>query len=283
MFQQICYYTPYDITAKLMKSRLFQDLILASAGVFFHASGHLVKSRCLDEYVLIYCTDGMGWLELDGNHYDISAGDLFICPPNRIHSYGADKIHPWTKYWVHFKGNNGLSLMEYIGISTRNPVFKAGINPNIIQRFEHIFDVLKMGFTSANLFAASADTCLILSELKLISTNGPFCDKQGTTMETVVEYMLKHVCENRTLDDFADYAQISKYYLIRVFKEKTGYTPYDYYMRLKIQKACELLHTKSKSILDISNVLGFTDQFHFSKVFKKLTGYSPTNYRNLQP
>lgn len=283
MFQQICYYTPYNITFELLQNRLFQDLILASAGIYFRAAGHLVNKRCLDEYVLIYCIEGKGWLEIEDKHYDIYPGDLFICPPNIIHSYGADKINPWTKYWLHFRGNKGLIFMECIGISTCCPVFKAGISQNIIERFEHIFEVLKMGYTSANLLVASSDTQLILSELNSIRANGPFSSEPGTTVEAVIEFMLKHVCDNKTLEDFAHYSQISKYYLIRVFKDKTGYTPYDYYMRLKIQKACELLHSKTKSILGISVSLGFTDQFHFSKVFKKITGYSPTNYRKLQP
>lgn len=282
MFQHISYYTPQNITTELSQTEFFKDFIFIGAGIFIHATNHKVTNRCIDEYVIIYCTDGKGWLDLDGKHYEIHTGDLFICPPNLIHSYGADKIIPWTNYWLHFKGPKSLLFMEYLGINASHPIMSIGINQNVIQRLEHMFEVLKMGYTTVNLLASTADTQNILSELNLIQANGPFSDQPNTTMESVIEFMLKHTCDNKTLDDFADYAHSSKSHFIRIFKEKTGYTPIDYYNRLRIQKACELLHSQTLSISEISNCLGFRDQFHFSKLFKKVIGYSPTFYRNIQ-
>lgn len=279
MFQQISYYTPSSITEELSKNALFQDFNLIWAGIFIHATGHIVQQRCLDEFILIYCIKGKGWLEVDGNQYDILAGDLFLCPPNTLHSYGADKLDPWTKYWVHFTGTKASTIMAYLDFSVSHPVYHVGVNQTMIHSFENIFHVLKNGYLASNLFVASTETQLILSELIRLQSIGPFSEQPDTTIESIIEFMLSNVCSIMTLEDLAEYARLSKYYFIRVFKDKTGYTPVDYFMRLKIQKACEILHSQTLSISELSNYLGFRDQFHFSKVFKKVTGYSPTQYR----
>jgi AraC family transcriptional regulator, arabinose operon regulatory protein len=56
----------------------------------------------------------------------------------------------------------------------------------------------------------------------------------------------------------------------------------EYFNRLKIQKACELLDTSSLDIKDISDYLSFSNPFYFSEVFKRIVGLAPRKYRNLQ-
>ncbi|MCB0166075.1 MAG: helix-turn-helix transcriptional regulator, partial [Anaerolineae bacterium] len=65
----------------------------------------------------------------------------------------------------------------------------------------------------------------------------------------------------------------------RVFKKKTGYAPIDYFIRLKIQKACELLETTDQQVSEIGHSLGYPDIYYFSRLFKKVVGLSPRQYR----
>lgn len=62
------------------------------------------------------------------------------------------------------------------------------------------------------------------------------------------------------------------------FKQKFHTTPKSYVISLKIDKACEMLKTQ-KSIVEISENLGFTDVCFFSKQFKKYMNLSPSEYR----
>ncbi|MGE7057069.1 helix-turn-helix domain-containing protein, partial [Paenibacillus glucanolyticus] len=64
------------------------------------------------------------------------------------------------------------------------------------------------------------------------------------------------------------------------FKEATGYSPIDYYLRLKIQLACQHLDLTGQSIKEISHRLGFQDPYYFSRLFKKIMGKSPSDYRD---
>lgn len=66
----------------------------------------------------------------------------------------------------------------------------------------------------------------------------------------------------------------------KLFREQCGYSPLQYYNRLKVQMAKEqILHYKAFLSMDeISRRCGFTDPFYFSRVFKKITGLSPMQF-----
>ena len=66
---------------------------------------------------------------------------------------------------------------------------------------------------------------------------------------------------------------------IRVFRTKTGYATVEYFLRLKVQRACELLETTDLQINQISRKLGYEDQYYFSRLFKKFMDISPQQYR----
>ena len=93
--------------------------------------------------------------------------------------------------------------------------------------------------------------------------------------------MLENINGNLSLEQLSHYASLSKYHFVRLFKEKTGYTPVDYYIRLKIQKACELLEASTTKVNSISTTLGFSNSYYFSITFKRVIGQSPQSYREM--
>ena len=87
---------------------------------------------------------------------------------------------------------------------------------------------------------------------------------------------------NINLSDIADEFNISKEHFCRIFKEYTGYRPFEYVNRIKIQKAKELLKNTSYSIGEISIYAGYESHSYFTHLFKKYTGMTPAEYRLLQ-
>ena len=80
--------------------------------------------------------------------------------------------------------------------------------------------------------------------------------------------------------DIAKAVNISEGYAFNLFKKYMGISLMEYVRKLKIERGKVLLLRTTKSILDISIILGFYDQSHFTKVFKKIVGITPTEYRN---
>ena len=81
------------------------------------------------------------------------------------------------------------------------------------------------------------------------------------------------------LQEFADFAKLSVSHFSAVFREKTGYSPIEYFNHLKIQKACQYLLLTNMTVKEMAISLGVDDQYYFSRMFSKLMGYSPVEYR----
>jgi AraC-like DNA-binding protein len=73
---------------------------------------------------------------------------------------------------------------------------------------------------------------------------------------------------------------MSKAHFARTFKRTAGQSPVQFILGIRIDRAKELLDFTDKSIGDIAEASGFSDQNYFARTFKKVTGMTPTQYRN---
>jgi AraC-like DNA-binding protein len=74
---------------------------------------------------------------------------------------------------------------------------------------------------------------------------------------------------------------LSKQHVIHLFNREAGFSPIDYFLRMKMQRAARMLDLTNLTVKDISGSVGITDPYYFSRLFKKVMGYSPTDYRNI--
>ena len=99
-------------------------------------------------------------------------------------------------------------------------------------------------------------------------------------LRPAVEYMQTHIGEplisNKLLAEKSD---ISEVYFRKLFKECYGVSPGQYLLRIKIDKAKQLLCTEQLTVTEISAVCGYSNVYHFCEIFKKKTGMTPTEYR----
>jgi AraC-like DNA-binding protein len=71
---------------------------------------------------------------------------------------------------------------------------------------------------------------------------------------------------------------VSRYQLIRAFKEVYGLTPEDFRRQARVERARSLLRSNRK-LVDIAVEAGFADQSHMTREFRRLVGPSPAAYR----
>lgn len=99
-------------------------------------------------------------------------------------------------------------------------------------------------------------------------------------VDNLITYFKAHLSSNITLQDLEEKTGFSKVYICRVFKKFRNTTPIDYFTRLKIARAREMLiEFPGLSLREISDSLGFNDVYYFSKVFKRINGCSPSEMR----
>jgi len=65
----------------------------------------------------------------------------------------------------------------------------------------------------------------------------------------------------------------------RLFKDQTGFSPRRYLSRMRVEKACNLLHHSELSIEQIAAACGFADRYYFTRVFTQTMHTSPGAYR----
>ena len=72
---------------------------------------------------------------------------------------------------------------------------------------------------------------------------------------------------------------MSKYHFIKKFKAWSGQSPIQYFIHMKIQRACYLLDSTAMSVKEVAATLGYDDMYYFSRLFKKVLGIAPSDYR----
>lgn len=122
----------------------------------------------------------------------------------------------------------------------------------------------------------------VLIELIALLRSVPENQMEGTPIvETVKRLLSEDFQEDMTIEDLAERAGISAFYLMHLFKKETGTTIVAYKRELRIAYAKKLLVQTQTPISDIALRCGYSNPSYFSKMFIQSEGVSPAQYRKL--
>lgn len=94
-----------------------------------------------------------------------------------------------------------------------------------------------------------------------------------------ITYMAQHLNQPLQVSALAAQANVSPSHYFALFKRQTGTPPIDFFIRLRMKHARELLDSTSSSVKEIAAALGYHDPFYFSRVFKSIHRVAPTEHR----
>lgn len=268
---------PTESFQEYMEHPLVRRLYLTDVGYFPHAAHHYRERKDgIEEYIYLYCMEGSGTIVVEGKEYVLHANQAFCIPRFKGHRYYASEKDPWSILWVHFKGED---IAQYPLESCQKIAFTSQHATNRMQfLFELLIRVLESNYTLGNFIYISQVLGMILAETY-------YREKHHTTQEqnkhvtNVIRYMYKHLEENMTLEQIAQEFQLSKSYLNAIFQKYTQHAPMDFFISLKMKRACQLLRASDCYIYEVAQRLGYSDQYYFSRIFKKIVGMSPKEYR----
>jgi AraC-like DNA-binding protein len=97
-------------------------------------------------------------------------------------------------------------------------------------------------------------------------------------MWRITDYLNANICNGVTFEDVCKFSRLSGTNLKVLFRQKAGMGVMEYYRRLKIEEAKEMIREEEHNITGIANLLGYSSIHYFSRHFKKSTGMSPSEY-----
>lgn len=266
---------------KIQKNVFSNGLYVTDIGYFPKAQYHYRKRKngCT-EYILIFCVDGSGWVEVDGKRDYLHNNQYYIIPKSTSHKYGADELNPWSIYWIHFNGSQSWHFVYPLDYPREIGKVKHSLVHDRVKLFEEIYQVLESGHFTNNIEYSSVLLTALLGSLKYLSLYIKTKQIKGEDyMNKVIRYMHDNIDQKLDIETLAMLSKLSVSHFCLLFKEKTLHTPIEHFTFLKMQRACYLLDFSSLKVYEVANSLGYDDTYYFTRVFTKVMGIAPSLYR----
>ena len=255
-----------------------QDFAIVCGGYEKCAADFDINRNDYPYYFVIYTISGKGTLETNSQTLPLEAGVLTGFEPGVPHHYKSDPENPMEHIFVTFIGKQASDLLAKSVPGQQH--YCHGANPEITHsRFQHILDIgLQKGTHSQELCCHYLHIALleIASSVNNTTTHIPLSRQ---SFEKCKNYIDVNFSVIQSPGQVAYQCDIDVRYMSSLFKRYWHVSPSQYIMRLKLNKAANLLLTTDEKIKDIAEEIGFENQYHFSKNFKQFHGRSPKHYR----
>jgi AraC-like DNA-binding protein len=266
----------------LKKTPAVFNLYITHIGYFPKATFHYRERRkgCEDN-ILIYCISGKGHYIVGDKKFDVKPNEYFLLPAtDKYIKYWADSEDPWTIYWVHFTGAILDGFNSSLAINILKGPVHIPFNEKALEIWKNIYESLEMGYSTDNLCNTSLCLYHLIAAFLFPDKHiQPGKDESVDVINASILHMKANLRQKLTVEDMAVKNNLSVSHFSSLFKKATGMPPIDYFIYLKMQKACQLLSSHGAKIKNVALDLGYDDQYYFSRVFKKCMGTSPQNYK----
>ena len=219
----------------------------------FHRVGPKVRTH----WLLHYVTKGRGFFSIGGKTHEVEAGCLFVIPPYTQISYWGDEEDLWDYIWV------GFHLAGQAPAALKQPVIRC---PDAGEVFE------KMKTCKGRFLPLSACILELFEVLGAGSADLDYVTRALSCIHAEYDHDL-------TVEQLAKRLGLDRSYFSDLFRERTGETPGQYLIRLRMNKAAELMAQHGYTPTLAAQSCGYPDLAQFSKRFKAQFGISPRQYR----
>ncbi len=263
--------------------------------VFYVSKVKMVKEGTYHDHdftELSYILSGKGKYVIDGKEYKVEAGDFVVCNPGVKHIHMVTNPKEPTIEFI-----SGFTDFHFKNMSPNSIVFPEG--GCILHTTAELKQEISMhchamiAENESNLigryFMLKAHLMQMLLLVMREAAHDEKCDQKGCNFESynkryavnrIINYLNDNYEHKISLEQIAHNMYLSPVYISKIFKEETGESPINYLIKIRLEKAKDiLLNSDNDSIKNIANQVGYDDVYHFSKLFKKYYGISPLYFK----
>lgn len=222
-----------------------------------------------------YVVSGRGTLLLNKKEYRLQKGMIFFIPRETDAIYFPDREYPWTYEWVGFDGERVDEYLGYFKIDINNPIIDDR-NRNYRRYFDDLVSRYTVNgfidiFALGSLYELFGEMFLQLGEKEVVS-------RSRVTIQLAKDFINNNYQFDITIDDVARNANVTPNYLSTIFHKEEGMSTKSYLIKVRMGKAMSFLQSGAFNVKQVSEMVGYTSQLHFSNEFKRFYGKSPINF-----
>ena len=247
-----------------------KNQVLMLATVKLYREQFNVENFVSQDDFLILVESGSFFLESENGRYEIKAGECAYLKRNIC--YKRKIIDPAKLHLFRFHSPQLLINKEHLKFKDEDRI------KSTIKFLNRVDDLPSLNETEqkTHLFFD------IINQYILENESIPEkIDKYDVLMQETVLKIQRKLTENLPFTEYAKDSGLSYAQFFRRFKTYTGLTPSEYVNALRMEKAKKLLFESDLQIKEISDSLGFENEYYFSNFFKKHYNISPSAFRKI--
>jgi AraC-like DNA-binding protein len=246
-----------------------------------HPSGYLFRwenGRILNEFQLVYITEGKGIFETKEGKAEILPGSMMLLYPEVWHRYKPNPEKGWVEFYIGLKGEIVQRLMSH-NTFKKFPAFRCGFREDLLECFQNIFTLIKEEKPGFQMIASGEAVKLIGILISSIKYQDSDKEPYRKCIEKSKFLIRENLNQKIDFQDVASSCNIGYSNFRKMFKKFTGISPSHYHLNLRLVKAKELLIHSDKTMKEIAWETGFFSESYFSRIFREKMGQSPSALR----
>ena len=236
------------------------------------------QGRILDEFQLIYISEGEGLLETKLNLEKVVAGEVFLLRPGVWHRYRPAQHVGWTEHWVGFDGPWASSIVNQAFEKQATPKFHITDERSVAASFHALQNVSEMGFPSLQPVLAGHALAL-LGWLFAASQPTKRSEENSAKMQAAMAALAGDNADHIHLPALAKSLNMSYSGFRRDFSQQFGVSPHQFRLHCKLTEARHLLRSTDLSVKEIGALTGFASEQYLCRLFKEHIGCTPGAFR----
>ena len=238
------------------------------------------RGRILQEYQLLYITEGQGWFRSAtlSHKVALTPGSLFLLFPGEWHSYRPDPATGWKEFWIGFDGALIDGWVKNGFFSPERPVFQVGLHDDLVNLYQEAIQAAteqESGFQQHLLGIVNH-----LLGLAYCYARQEAFSEVGDQINRAKIYISEHFRSVRP-EEVASHLCMGYSKFRKIFKEYTGFSPARYIQEVRFAKVKEALTNSNLPVKQIAWEMDFDNYDYFCTAFRRLTGMTPMAYRNM--
>lgn len=275
----------YDFVIGINLTPEEKELSVLFSGEARPHPGHTIGPSVHDYYLIHTVLEGEGLFQSGTFSAQCKSGDTFIIFPGALFSYQADRDAPWHYAWVALQGIGVQELFLAVGITREMPFMHSAKVAELHSLYERIRNsFMQSAYPQLESLEASGWARLLLHQFGLGNVSAlplhpaempEIIDRQ---IDQAIRWISLQFHQQISIDHLASSLGYHRVHLSKAFKQRTGLSPKQFLLKIRMDKARDLLGG-TLTIEQVASSVGFNDALYFSKQFRKHTGIPPSEYR----